>query len=43
MPPRIASKGDRGNAAYWWSQAVNPVCREPLDAEWLRIVKGLIG
>jgi hypothetical protein len=24
---------DQGNAAYWYSRAAKPVCREPLDAE----------
>jgi hypothetical protein len=36
-------EGDHGNAAYWYGRAGTPVCREPLDAEWLRIVTGLIG
>ena len=27
-------EGDQGNAAYWYSRAGKPVCREPLDAEW---------
>jgi len=36
-------EGDQGNAAYWYSRAGKPVCREPLDAEWLDIVKGLVG
>ena len=35
-------EGDQGNAAYWYSRAGKPVCREPLDAEWLSIVKGLL-
>lgn len=34
---------DLGNAAYWYSRAGKPVCREPLDAEWARIVKKLLG
>jgi len=25
---------DQGNAAYWYSRAAKPVCREPLDADW---------
>ena len=33
---------DQGNAAYWYSRAGKPVCREPLDAEWLSIVTALI-
>ena len=36
-------EGDQGNAAYWYSRAGKPVCREPLDAEWLSIVEGLLG
>ena len=35
-------EGDQGNAAYWYRRAGKPVCREPLDAEWLSIVKGLL-
>ena len=35
-------QGDQGNAAYWYGQAGKPVCREPLDAEWLKIVRGLL-
>jgi hypothetical protein len=34
---------DEGNAAYWYRRAGKPVCREPLDAEWFSIVKGLLG
>jgi hypothetical protein len=36
-------EGDQGNAAYWYSRAGKPVCREPLDAEWLSIVTLLLG
>ena len=36
-------EGDQGNAAYWYGRAGKPVCREPLDAEWLGIVRGLLG
>jgi len=36
-------EGDQDNAAYWYRRAGEPVCREPLDAEWLSIVKGLLG
>jgi hypothetical protein len=36
-------EGDQGNAAYWYSRAGKPVCREPLDAEWLSIVRALLG
>ena len=36
-------EGDQSNAAYWYSRAGKPVCRESLDAEWLGIVKGLLG
>jgi hypothetical protein len=35
--------GDQGNAAYWYSRAGKPVCREPLDAEWLTIARDLLG
>jgi hypothetical protein len=35
-------EGDHGNAAYWYSRAGKPVCREPLDAEWIGIVKELL-
>jgi hypothetical protein len=30
---------DHGNAAYRYSRAGKPVCREPLGAEWISIVK----
>lgn len=36
-------EGDHGNAAYWYSRAGKTVCREPLDAEWLNIVRALLG
>ena len=36
-------EGDEGNAAYWYRRAGKPVCREPLDAEWVSIVKALLG
>ncbi len=29
------NEGDQGNAAYWYSRAGKPVCREPIDAEWV--------
>ena len=35
-------EGDQGNAAYWYGRAGKPVCREPLDAEWLSIVNELL-
>jgi hypothetical protein len=35
-------EGDQGNAAYWYRRAVKPVCREPLEAEWLSIVQALL-
>ena len=35
-------EGDQGNAAYWYRRAGKPVCREPLDTEWLGIVKTLL-
>jgi len=36
-------EGDQSNAAYWYNRAGKPVCREPLDAEWLNIVSALLG
>jgi hypothetical protein len=36
-------EGDLGNAAYWYGRAGKPVCRESLDAEWLSIMKALLG
>jgi hypothetical protein len=36
-------EGDQSNAAYWYSRAGKPVCREPFNAEWLSIVKALLG
>jgi hypothetical protein len=36
-------EGDRSNASYWYSRAGKPVCREPLDAEWVSIVAALLG
>ena len=35
-------EGDQDNAAYWYDRAGRPVCREPLDAEWLSIVRVLL-
>jgi hypothetical protein len=35
-------EGDQGNAAYWYSRAGKPMCRESLDAEWVSIVKNLV-
>jgi hypothetical protein len=35
-------EGDQSNAAYWYGRAGKPVCREPLDTEWLAIVKELL-
>lgn len=34
-------EGDHSNAAYWYRRAGKPFCGEPLDAEWLGIVKSL--
>jgi hypothetical protein len=31
-------EGDQSNAAYWYSRAGKPICREPLETEWLSIV-----
>lgn len=36
-------EGDQGNAAYWYSRAGKPVCREPLEAECLGILSSLLG
>lgn len=36
-------EGDQSNAAYWYGRAGKPVCQEPLHAEWLSIVKDLLG
>ena len=35
-------EGDQSNAAYWYSRAGKPVCRGPLDAEWISIVTSLL-
>ena len=35
-------EGDASNAAYWYRRAAQPVCREPLDAEWAAIVSALL-
>jgi hypothetical protein len=35
-------EGDQSKAAYWYGRAGKPVCRDPLDAEWLRLVKELL-
>ena len=35
-------EGDQGNAAYWYSRAGKPVCREPLEAEWEKIATELL-
>jgi hypothetical protein len=35
-------EGDQSNATYWYSRAGKPACREPLDAEWGRIVEALL-
>lgn len=35
-------EGDQENAAYWYRRAGKPVCREPLDAEWRRILSDLV-
>ena len=36
------TEGDQRNAAYWYGRAGKPVCREPLDAEWLLILTALL-
>jgi hypothetical protein len=35
-------EGDRDNAAYWYSRAGKPFCRESLDAEWRSIATDLL-
>ena len=35
-------EGDLGNAAYWYRRAGKPVCREPLETEWLAILNQLL-
>jgi hypothetical protein len=35
-------EGDEGNAAYWYRRASQPVARDPLSAEWERIVSALL-
>ncbi len=35
-------EGVHSNAAYWYSRAGKPVCREPLDAEWRAILEALL-
>lgn len=35
-------EGDEGNAAYWYRRASKPVARDPLSAEWDRIVSELL-
>lgn len=36
-------EGDQDNAGYWYRRAGKPLCREPLDAEWVSIAKALLG
>ncbi len=36
-------EGDQGKAVCWYCRAGKPVFRQPLDAEWLSIVKDLLG
>jgi hypothetical protein len=35
-------EGDQSNATYWYERAGKPVCREPLDAEWVSMVRDLL-
>jgi hypothetical protein len=37
------TEGDQGNAAYWYVGRASLCAKEPLDAEWLSIVKELFG
>jgi hypothetical protein len=36
-------EGDQDNAAYWYSRAGKPVCRESFEAEGISIVNDLLG
>jgi len=36
-------EGDQDNAAYWYLRAGKPVCRQPIDEEWLSIARDLLG
>jgi hypothetical protein len=36
-------EGDQDTEAYWYSRAGRPVCREPLDKEWIKIISELLG
>jgi hypothetical protein len=36
-------ESDQDNAAYWYGRAGKRVCQEPLDTEWLTIVRDLLG
>ena len=35
-------EGDQSNAAYWYRRAAQPMNSEPLESEWLAIVRGLL-
>ncbi len=35
-------EGDQDNAAYWYSRAGQPVCRDPLEQEWGKIATALL-
>jgi hypothetical protein len=35
-------EGDQGNASYWYRRAGKRVSREPLETEWLAIVRELL-
>lgn len=35
-------EGDPGNAAYWYSRASQPVCKEDLTIEWNQITGTLL-
>jgi hypothetical protein len=35
-------EGDLANAGYWYRRAGQPICREPLTAEWERIATTLL-
>jgi hypothetical protein len=35
-------EGDQSNAAYWYHRAARAVSSEPLEAEWVAIVRALL-
>jgi hypothetical protein len=43
MPIFTATKAIKATQLNWYGRAGKPVCREPLDAEWRKIVADLLG